>query len=164
MTNVEVVESNTLYTQHLLPTPGGNSGAGDKSGGALGAIERQAQRVARRYFERSMDEGERDDVAAGIELEIMLVLGHVDRIRKVQAQSLRHLLELEAQTNTQRMNLRPWGNLSGRETTPMFFRLDDRLFKIEFERLRLHSTLDDKLRPHQDRLQQLLIRHAVLDL
>lgn len=161
MNEVRIIESTTVSPQPLPQPSGGTSGDG---GGVLDAIERQARQLARRYFERSQDEGERDDVAAGIELEMMLVLGHIDRIQKVHAQSLRHLLELEAQTNTQRMNLRPWGDLTGRETTPMHFRLDDRLFKLEFERFRLHATLDDKLRPHHDRLQQLLIRHAVLDL
>ncbi|MFN3167773.1 MAG: hypothetical protein ACE37H_11990 [Phycisphaeraceae bacterium] len=128
------------------------------------SIERQALRVAQRYSERSVQEGERDDVAAGIELEIMLVLGHIDRIRQSHAKTMHRLLELEAQTNTKRMNLRPWGYLSGSENTPAHHRLDDRVFKLDMERLRLTSTLDDKLRPQHDRLQQLLIKHAVLNL
>lgn len=130
----------------------------------LVSVERQAHHVARRYGERSVHEGERDDITAGVELEIMLVLGHVDRIRQSHAKAMHRLLELEAETNTKRMNLRPWGYLSGSENTPAHHRLDDRLFKIDLERLRLTSTLDDKLRPHHDRLQQLLIKHAVLDL
>lgn len=130
----------------------------------LWAIERQAGRIARHYFERTLDEGERDDVAAGIELEIMLVLGHIDHIRKGQSVSLRRLLELEAETNTKRLQLRPWGVLSGSENTPAHHRLDDRLFKLELERIRIRSALDDRLRPHFDRLQQLLIKHAVLDM
>lgn len=130
----------------------------------LVSVECQAQHVARRYGERSVHEAEHDDVTAGIELEIMLVLGHIDRIRQSHAQTMQRLLELEAETNTKRMNLRPWGYLSGSENTPAHHRLDDRVFKIELERLRLASTLDDKLRPHHDRLQQLLIKHAVLAL
>lgn len=127
-------------------------------------IERQAQSVAHRYSERSVQEGERDDVAAAIELEIMLVLGHIDRIRQTHAKAMYRLLELECVTNTKRMNMRPWGYLTGSENTPSHHRLDDRMFKLDMERLRLASTLDDKLRPHHDRLQQLLIKHAVFEL
>lgn len=135
-----------------------------KQDDVLSAIERQAQRIAHRYFERTADESERNDVAAGVEMEMMLVLAHLDRIRQGQAESLHRLLELEAQTHTRQMRLRPWGDLSGGENTPSHHRLDDRLFKIEMERQRLLATLDDRLRPHHDRLHQLLIRHAVLDL
>lgn len=130
----------------------------------LSGIERQAWRIAGRYFDRTTSESERDDVAAGIELEITLVLGHIDRIRKGHSSSLERLLELEAETNTKWMQLRPWGPMSGSEHTPAHNRLDDRLFKLEMERLRLKAALDDKLRPHYDRLHQLLIKHAVLDL
>lgn len=135
-----------------------------KKDDSIRGMELQARRIARRYDERPVDEGERDDIAAGIELEIMLVLGHLDRIRKAHRLSLRRLLELEAATCTAQYALRPWGPLTGRETIPAHFRLDDRLFKIDLERLRLESTLDDKLRPLHDRLYQLLIRHTVLDL
>ncbi len=128
------------------------------------AIERQAQRVARRYFERSRSESERDDVAAGVELEIMLVLGHIDRIRQSQTKALDRLLELEAETNTKRMAVDSWARVYGREDTSAHFRLDDRLFKLELERLKIKISIDDKLRPHHDRLQQLLIKHTVLDL
>ena len=131
---------------------------------SISMIERQAQRVAQRYFDRSRSETERDDVTAGIELEIMLVLGHIDRIRQAQSKALDRLLELEAETNTKRMAIESWSRIYGREDTPAHFRLDDRLFKLELERIKIKIGIEDKLRPHHDRLQQLLIKHTVLDL